>query len=191
MDFWSSFWPNFVATIIALVAGIPAGLWLNRQAERSAAAARSREAQEADERRQAEARSRTRETLEQLEPVVRGHSGWFRTLGTWGNLNEYHEGPLAELWMVLRNQIVTSHLSDQRLFGDLAVHFERCQRLDELVRLRSALSLAGPAAQQSRTQVEMEAIKTCLNNMTKAEGANPEAIADRMAAEIAFLGGSR
>jgi hypothetical protein len=183
-SFWPSFLPNFAATIAAVVGGIPIGLWLNRRAERSVARARVGELREADQRRVTDERARAREALEQLEPVVRSHAPWFRILGAWGNLNEYHEGPLAELWMVLRGQIIPAHLSDRRLFGDLAIHFERCVRLDELVRLRSSLSLAGPPAQQQRVTDDHRAIQTRLNNMIHAEAADPEHIADRTVAEI-------
>ncbi len=175
-SFWSDFWPDFAATIIAVVLGIPAGLWLDRRAERRA-----------DKRRLAAERARTREAREQLEPVIRDQAGWFRILGAWGNLNEFYEGPLAELWMVLRGQIVASHLTDHRLFGDLAVHFERCVRLDDLVRLRSSLVVTGPPIQHQRVLDEDEAIKTRLNNMTKAEGANPEKLADRVVEEVQRL----
>ncbi|MBI4729001.1 MAG: hypothetical protein HY775_05805 [Acidobacteria bacterium] len=185
--FWSDFWPNFAATIVGVAAGIPIGFWLNRHAERSAAERRRKEIRAAEARRVSEEKQRTREALEQLEPAIRAHAGWFKILGAWSNMNEYHEGPLAELWIVLRGQIVPAHLSDRRLFGDLAVHFERCVRFDELVRLRASLSMAGPPLQQTRTQTDEAAIKTRLNNMTKAVGADPEKIANRVAGEIASL----
>lgn len=178
-------------TIVAVVLGIPAGLWLDRRAERSAAQARANEIRDADERRLAEERNRTREALEQLEPVIHGHAAWFRILGAWKNLNEYYEGPLIELWMVLRSQIVPIHLSDRRLFGELATHFERCVRLDELVRIRSSFTLTGVPAQQQVTQIELEAIETRLNNMKNAEGATPEDLASRVADEINRLTLSR
>lgn len=191
-SFWSDFWPNFAATIVAVAAGIPIGLWLDRHADRLAARSRAAEAKEAEKRRVAEEVERTRQALEQLEPVIRGHAAWFSILGAWGNLNAYHDGPLVEPWIALRDQIVPAHLNDRRLFGDLAVHFERCARLDELVRLRASLSIAGPPAQHSRMLIDEEAIKTRLNNMTKAEGAAPDKIAQRVANEAALLSnGSR
>jgi len=187
LAFWSAFWPNLTAAIIAVTAGVPAGLWLNRQAERRLAVARERERLEAERLQIARDREMTRRALEQLEPVIRAHTGWFRILGAWGNLNEYHEGPLAEPWTIVRDRIVPRHLGDWRLPGDLAVHFERCVRLDHLVRLRSSMSLAGPPAQQERASVDGAAIKTRLNNMTKAEGADPDHLAARVATEIATL----
>lgn len=174
--FWSNFWPGFAATVLGAAFGVPVGLWLNRRAERSVAATRA-----------SEERTLTSEALEQLEPIIRRHGTWFPILGAWGNLNEYFEGPLVESWMVLRSQIVASHLMDRHLFADLAAHFERCVRLDELVRLRSSLSLAGPPAQQSRVQVDQDAIVTRLNNMKNATSANPVNLADRVAAEIRAL----
>ena len=112
-SFWSSFWPDFAATILGVAAGIPIGLWLDRRAERSAIRARAQEFRQAEERRILEEKTRSAEALEQLAPVIRGHVSWFAVLGAWGNLNEYHEGPLNDLWVVLRNEIVPTHLSDR------------------------------------------------------------------------------
>lgn len=182
--FWFNFWPNFAATIIAVIAGIPAGLWLDRRAERSAARARAVEQEEDERRQRTEQRERTCSALQQLEPVIRAHAPWFKILGSWGNLNEFHEGPMAEPWLVVRAQIAASLLHDRSLLGDLAVHFERCLRMDELVRLRSSFAITGVSAQHQRVLTEEEAIKTRLNNMRNAEGADPTALADRVAAEV-------
>ena len=183
-SFFTSFWPNFTATMIAVVVGIPAGLWLNRRAEESAAEARAVEQRHEYDRRLSEERLRTCEALEQLEPVVRAHKSWFAILGAWGNLNEIFDGPLSELWVILRGQVVPSHLTDRRLFGDLGIHFERCTRLDELVRLRASLSRAGPSAQQEQVVIDQQAVQTRINNIKNAEGADPEKIASRVKVEI-------
>ena len=170
-SFWASFWPTFAATIVGVVGGIPTGLWLNRRAERSAA-----------DRRSATERAQTREALVQLEPIIRGH----KRCGS-RDLNEYYDGPLSELWVVLRTQIVASHLTDGRLYGDLAVHFERCVRLDDLIRMRSSLTVAGPPPGYEDLTRNLEAIETRLLNISRADGAAPDSIADRVRAEIDLL----
>lgn len=187
-SFWANFWPAFTATIGGVIVGVPVALWIDRHAEQRAALRREEQHRLAEQRRLEEERARTCEVLKQLEPVIRRHAEWFSDLGAWSNLYEYYEGPLEELWKVLRQQIVSTHLSDRRLFGDLAIHFERCGRLDELVRLRATLSLAGPSAQQARVQTELEAIQTRLNSMKNAQDVQPEELAKRVAAEISALG---
>ena len=56
---------------------------------------------------------------------------------------------------------------------DLDIKLDVFRRLDELVRLRSSLSLAGPSAQQAQVVIDQQAIQTRMNNIKNAEGSRP------------------